>query len=1353
MSFGGFNPSGSSDLPFTNPGGSGMRSRASSVSSVHSNHSSSSAHPPPPPTSQQQQQHQQQHQSPYQSPYNSRPGTPLGAGGEGYGVASGYGASGYGSGSSSPASYHSPTPPIPNQQRQQHYGYGAPMSKQQAHAGTGYDSPTGISSSIPAFYGADLQQQHQRHSRSHSNASETSLNIDTSGLGGMDGPYSPGLGSAGGSSAASSRRGSVSSESGSMGSFFGRKIGKTFRPQGPEPHQAPEDYYGSENDSGADGSEDVDMDLDHDMSDAEARKKATIMRTRMAKSAGLKGFRGGRGGGRMRDLFNDWDLLLPNTKADPYEDDDEGLNEDEKWKRRQMVKRGWESPRGQIILLTLLTMLAVLVRIWKLAVPSAVVFDEQHFGGFAADYVRGEFFMDLHPPLGKMLYAMVAYFLRFDGNFHFTPGSLYPKNVPYIGMRLFAVACGVGLIPVSYMTIRRSGHSTQAAFTCAILMTFENAMITQSRFILLDAPMMLFMGYTLLAWINFYNHRNRPFTRGWWVWLVQTGFGLFLSSSVKWVGLFTIATIGVCVLKYLQEARTHLYVSTFVTLFLCLLVMPAFLYLGLHVVDFRLLNRSGSGNAWVSPQFQMTLKGHDVLPVMADVAWDSKVHIRHANTNGGWIHSMPGEPTREGVKDQAIQLVEWDDDLTCWQIYPADPALREQHTQHKYDRKYDPSIEFEGFIYEGDGIRLRHCYSKVALATNDIESVGSNKTFIREVRGIKWSKKPAEETIWRLELVAEGLVPGLADYHGLKKGKFTNDGKLKTVAREMKDDVPVAPKSGDPAAAAMATEEKVRPARDQSKQWHSIKGFRLWNEKQKCYLQSSKVFRAPYSTYQEVGCIQDGKQKANTIFIVDQNVNPHLPESTVSLSYTPLTFFQKFKELNRVMWWTHHDLSAPVHGDDHADQGSQHRSDESRPWTWPLMRKGMNYYSSKETNHYVYFMGNPLLWWTSTGAVVLYIGSCLLSVLQFLQSKNVAATSTGLGRQRIKNAVERDRFGITPFYAVASGTFFAGWAIHYLPFFFMSRQVFLHHYLPALYFSILLLVSRLDRLWSSWPGIGLGNSSSSGGGGRSNAVVTSGRLRLLVGVGLMATMIMSWWMFAPLSYGTDFASKAQCERLRAMGGWKFICQRQDLPWARPGAAAAAAAAEAEAARKLEEDEDDDDESQFYYNGADDHNSVEGSVEGERHNQQQQEQEQVQQHLLAQADKLAAQKAAEDADHVAKTMREAESMAREFLEKQQLMADKMALEEKQRLLEERLEAQERELEQQRLLQKQRELEKTLHEQEQEQERLRQLQEQMQQQHQAHSETTKEMLEEQVRILMAQLEANQLKQQAQHQQYQG
>lgn len=35
--------------------------------------------------------------------------------------------------------------------------------------------------------------------------------------------------------------------------------------------------------------------------------------------------------------------------------------------------------------------------------------------------------------------------------------------------------------------------------------------------------------------------------------------------------------------------------------------------------------------------------------------------------------------------------------------------------------------------------------------------------------------------------------------------------------------------------------------------------------------------------------------------------------------------------------------------------------------------------------------------------------------------------------------------------------FFLGWVLHYAPFFLMDRILFLHHYLPALVFSILLV--------------------------------------------------------------------------------------------------------------------------------------------------------------------------------------------------------------------------------------------------------------------------------------------------------
>jgi dolichyl-phosphate-mannose-protein mannosyltransferase len=46
-------------------------------------------------------------------------------------------------------------------------------------------------------------------------------------------------------------------------------------------------------------------------------------------------------------------------------------------------------------------------------------FDEVHFGGFASKYIRQVFFMDVHPPLAKLLITLSAKIGGFDGNFDF----------------------------------------------------------------------------------------------------------------------------------------------------------------------------------------------------------------------------------------------------------------------------------------------------------------------------------------------------------------------------------------------------------------------------------------------------------------------------------------------------------------------------------------------------------------------------------------------------------------------------------------------------------------------------------------------------------------------------------------------------------------------------------------------------------------------------------------------------------------------------------------------------------------------------------------------------------------------
>ena len=37
---------------------------------------------------------------------------------------------------------------------------------------------------------------------------------------------------------------------------------------------------------------------------------------------------------------------------------------------------------------------------------------------------------------------------------------------------------------------------------------------------------------------------EKAFSLSWWFWLAMTGLGLGITSSIKWVGLFTIAWVG-----------------------------------------------------------------------------------------------------------------------------------------------------------------------------------------------------------------------------------------------------------------------------------------------------------------------------------------------------------------------------------------------------------------------------------------------------------------------------------------------------------------------------------------------------------------------------------------------------------------------------------------------------------------------------------------------------------------------------------------------------------------------------------------------------------------------------------------
>ncbi|KAK9761044.1 Dolichyl-phosphate-mannose--protein mannosyltransferase 4 [Basidiobolus ranarum] len=122
------------------------------------------------------------------------------------------------------------------------------------------------------------------------------------------------------------------------------------------------------------------------------------------------------------------------------------------------------------------------------------------------------------------------------------------------------------------------------------------------------------------SYIRFHNLRYEAFSRQWWGWLVSTGVFLGLTTSVKLVGLFVIGLVGILVvadLWRLSDIRRGLSMKCITQHFgaraLCLILVPCVLYLSFFYMHFGLLYKTGPGDKHMSPVFQMTLQGNQIL--------------------------------------------------------------------------------------------------------------------------------------------------------------------------------------------------------------------------------------------------------------------------------------------------------------------------------------------------------------------------------------------------------------------------------------------------------------------------------------------------------------------------------------------------------------------------------------------------------------------------------------------------------------------------------------------------------------------------------------------------------------------
>ncbi|CAD6574542.1 MAG: hypothetical protein CYPHOPRED_005451 [Cyphobasidiales sp. Tagirdzhanova-0007] len=408
------------------------------------------------------------------------------------------------------------------------------------------------------------------------------------------------------------------------------------------------------------------------------------------------------------------------------------------------------SSHFELFVYAFIALLGGIVRFYKIWHPDGVVFDEVHFGKFASYYIRREYFFDVHPPLAKLLFAFAGWAIGYDGHFEFENiGDDYNKNdVPYVGLRAFPAILGSLTPPVVYGIMRESGYPRLIAILSAMLILFDNAHVTQTRLILLDAPMILFQACAIYAYIRFYKLRYLEFTQAWWTWLVTTGIFLAFTISCKMVGLFMFLTVGsaVCIdLWNILDVRRGLSMKRvsqhFFARVLGLIIVPAIVYLFWFWVHFRVLSHSGTGDDFMSSSFQETLVGSPLTVDAEEIRYYDTVTLRHRLTKV-FLHShldkypLQYDDGRISSAGQQVTGYPFNDTNNHWVVEPT-----KEIPEHGRGR----------VVRHNDVIRLLHLNTQSYLLTHDVACplMATNEEF---TTWPKDDKARENETTFRMEI-------------------------------------------------------------------------------------------------------------------------------------------------------------------------------------------------------------------------------------------------------------------------------------------------------------------------------------------------------------------------------------------------------------------------------------------------------------------------------------------------------------------------------------------------------------------------------------------------------------------------
>ncbi|KAK4878938.1 hypothetical protein RN001_007084 [Aquatica leii] len=699
-----------------------------------------------------------------------------------------------------------------------------------------------------------------------------------------------------------------------------------------------------------------------------------------------------------------------------------------------------------------LFIISLVTRMYKLQEPKNVVFDELHYGKYVTLYMRNTFFFDSHPPLGKQLIAATAYVAGFDGKYKFERiGSAYTDVVPLFALRFVPALCGSALIPAVYHLINQMNLSQWTSLLAALLILLDNAVLTQSRFILMESMLLLFGTFGLICILKFRKYYEKPFCVYWWGWLILGSVSLTCGLCVKYAGFYSCC-LAVAILA--RDFWVSLASPKFSDRTLCARLLAqtvvgattsALVYLTIFYVHLSVLHKAGPHDSVMTSAFQASLEGGLASITKGQpliVAHGSQITLRHTHGRTCWLHShthvypIRYSDKRGSSHQQQVTCYSFKDVNNWWIVKR--PAKNDLVVEQPIDA-----------IKHGDVVQLVHGLTSRALNSHDVAAPMSPQC--QEVSCyIDYNVSMPAQNLWRVEILNR-------DQQGDKW--HTIQSLIRLIHVDSKQ----------------ALKYSGRQLPDWGFHQHEVVADRIIN-------QDDTIWNVEEHRYTKS---EDQKDREREMISAEM----------IPTTATTLSFWDKFFELQYKMLFS-------------GTESVQNHMYSSEPLEWPLMSRGIAYWVANNSNAQIHLLGNIVIWYSATLSLVIY--STLLT-FYLLRRRRLCYDLDEANWQKFRFLGE---------------VFLTGYLFHYLPYFFVERTLFLHHYLGAFCFKVFLMAGLIEHIYIIL---------------RHRRVVAY--LFIILLLIWLAVILKVFIQFTVLSYGTVELGKSDIIRLRWKDSWDFILHK------------------------------------------------------------------------------------------------------------------------------------------------------------------------------------------------------------------